>query len=141
MTISPERRKELMREALRLMLLDLGNSHAFDEVAHQVVEQDAAVAPFQDIPWTTWEDLEARGYVEAEHVMGAQRFVLTGAGWIAALKVSKQYDTPQHQAQVNTLRRALVDLNKGRPAEGTLTDINEIVSRTSLLRAITWNCV
>lgn len=122
-----------MRDALRLMLQRL-DDHAFDEVGHEVARNTKPEPPFQEIPWTTWEDLEARGYIRPKHAMGLQRFFLTGDGWIAVLKVTKQYETDEQETRVIALRRALVDLNKGRPPYGTLTDVPELMAQTALPR-------
>jgi hypothetical protein len=123
-----------MGDALRLMIRAVGDEHGFREVFHEVAAQEAPLPPFQNIPRTTWDDLEGSGYVDAAHSMGAATYVLTGRGWIAALKAARLYNTPEHAQRVIALRRALVDLNKGRPSHGTLVSIFEIVGCTSLPR-------
>jgi len=135
MTLSDDERKRAVREALTLMLTALGSDHAFDEVFHDVSRSLVPQAPFDRIPPTTWDDLEARWYVRPRHTFGQQSYQLTAEGWIAALKVAKQFDTPEQRDRIVGLRRALVDLNKGRPPYGTLTDVTTLVSRSGLPRA------
>jgi hypothetical protein len=133
MTLSADARKQAIRDALTLMLAAVGD-RAFDEAFCDVRRHDVSVAPFDGLSWTTWEDLEARSYVRPAHSIGLRTFRLTGAGWIAALKVARQYDTPAQKNRILTLRQALIDANKGRPALGTLVSIPEIVEWTGLPR-------
>ena len=140
MTLFADARKQAMRDALTLMLAAIGE-HAFDEVFHDVRHDDVGVAPFEDVPWTAWADLEARACVRPRHSMGRQTFALTGAGWIAALEASLQLDTPEQMDRVHTLRRALVDANTGRPPQGTLVSLSDIVEGTGLRRGWVTNAV
>jgi hypothetical protein len=126
MTLSDATRREAIDVALKRMLEDLGE-RVFDELRYEV-DSDR----YRDIPYTTWLELQGRHVVDADHAIGSAGYRLTAAGWIAALKASAAFDTPEQRERAVRLRAALKDAVKGRPLTGGLTDYREIAARSGL---------
>lgn len=87
---------------------------------------------FRDIPQTTWLEMESLGYVRAAHAIGSPGYVLTGEGWIAALRGLGALESDDLRARAVALRAALKDLVKGRPLNGVVTNYHELAARTGL---------
>ncbi len=115
-----------MSLGLRRIVEDLGDG-AFDGLRCRPDSER-----YRDVPQTTWVELEGLGYVRAAHAVGSPGYRLTGAGWIAALRVSGVFDSEKLRARAVTLRAALKDLVKGRPLSGAITDFYELSARTGL---------
>ena len=132
MTLSADTRNAAMQEALRLLVRALGEARAYNEVVLEIMRQGVAVSPFTDIAQTMWDDLEERGCIQRVRSIGAEHVTLTAGGWLEGLKVADLYDTPEQRARILTLRRTLVDLNRGRPTGGTRTSTMVIAGLTGL---------
>lgn len=65
---------------------------------------------YRDIPQTTWLELEGLGYVRAAYAIGSPGYLLTGEGWIAALKASGAFDSEGWRARAVALRARLLQV-------------------------------
>jgi len=126
MTLSDATRRDAIDLALKRMLEDL-DGRMFDELRYEV-DSDR----YRDLPHTTWLELQGRHYVDAAHAIGSAGYRLTAGGWIAALKASATFDTPEQRERALRLRAALKDVVKGRPLTGGITDCRDIAARSGL---------
>lgn len=126
MTLSDKERREAMNVALVRMLEDLRGGR-FREMRFEVRS-----SRFADLPTTTWAELESSSLVERRHLFGSPGYVLTGGGWIHALKATEAWDSGALKEDAIRLRTALKDLVKGRPLGGVVVSLVEIQAATGL---------
>jgi len=126
MTLSVDARKTAIEDALRRMLQGLGEAWIAE------VRFEVNSAHYSDLPQTTWLELEGLMWVHAVHNFGDPGFRMTGAGLLAALRLSGQLAAPEHKERCVRLRAALKDVVKGRELSGGLTDTYELCAKTGL---------
>lgn len=88
--------------------------------------------PFEDLPQTTWLELEGEMLVEPRHSVGHAAYRLTGNGWLVALRSTGAFDTEETRNRAVRLRTALKDLIKGRSLAGASTDLFSLHVSTGL---------
>ena len=104
MTISKQDRFDNIDLALRLMMDGL-------EEPYEWQEHDANSAKFTGVYRTTWQELDRRCLVKTRTF---DRYELTGAGWIAGLKVTGQFQDPEFQKKAGCVSAALKAKVDGR---------------------------
>jgi hypothetical protein len=109
MTLSKDTRIQNMAEALTLMLGKLGDRALFREY----FERDSP--DFADIYPTTWKELTDR-HMLIEHPWGT--YQLTGHGWLMAVKITGQIESPEFRERLCRLNATLKGYIKGRRQEG-----------------------
>jgi len=97
MSESEQSRLNNMSLALRLMMQDLGEPYEWQE-------HDAKTPKFEAVMRTTWDELSERGLVKPRSF---DRYWLTGAGWIAGLKLTGAFDDPEFRRKAGRLQAAL----------------------------------
>lgn len=112
MTLSRDTRVHKMAEALRIPLDRLGDRPIYMD---EVLSDDESV---KDIYATTWQELEERGLVKARYGIAWCRYQLTGHGWLKALKLKGELETPEFQERLGRLNATLEGFVKGRREEG-----------------------
>lgn len=126
MTLSDASRSEAMEIALTTMLAEL-RDRAFTGVHFAIASE-----PFATLPQTTWLELEGEMFVEPRHSIGNWAYRMTGRGWIAALRLSGQFESDELRDRAVALRSALKDLVKGRALAGVSTDLFSIHAKAGL---------
>lgn len=121
MSLSKKDREENIVMALRLMMQELGEPYEWQE-------HDSTTEKFAEVYRTTWEEMAERNLVKAHSFC---RYWLTGAGWIAGLKVTGQFHNPQFQEKAGRLSRALKAKVKGGRDWGS-ADRTELAGETGL---------
>jgi len=132
MTISAAVRGEDAQRALLLLLERVGD--------RGIDEEDANIEdpPFNELLKTTWATLERRGYVKDIGQYGPKHYQLTEEGWLKALALSDQPETPEFTRRVQVLLQALKRAVDERSGDGLL-DVREIASNTGLPLGWVWN--
>lgn len=132
MTISRIERTEDEKLALSLMLDNLPADRPFEWEMF-----DADLEPFKAILPTTWRALSRRGLVFGRSF---NRYELSAAGWIAALKVTGRFGTLEMTEQAGRLSAALKAHVKGRHANGCTT-LQEVAAESGLDEAFVRNAI
>jgi hypothetical protein len=117
MTISPEMRRQNMNLALRKMSERLGEDF-FDNGGFADTDPY-----FSEVLPTAWEELKDEGLViEVQACMGEHaRYMLTGLGWIEAIRLTGKLEDPVFRQQVIDFKTRLKAFVKGRQREATVS--------------------
>jgi hypothetical protein len=121
-----------MALALRLILQNLtpGRPYAWEEA-------DGDTEPFTVILPTTWSALDREGLVNTH---GFNRYELTSSGWIAALKITDRFNTPEMKEKAGKLAASLKRRVDGRQHDGS-ADMTELAQETGLDEAFIYDAV
>jgi hypothetical protein len=116
MTISPEMRRQNMNLALRKMSERLGEDF-FDNGGFADTDPY-----FSEVLPTAWEELKDEGLViEVQACMGEHaRYMLTGLGWIEAIRLTGKLEDPVFRQQVIDFKTRLKALLKAANARQPL---------------------
>jgi hypothetical protein len=107
MSLSEKERVENLEYALRLIVRDIGdNSILTSFIPHDGSE-------YANILNTTWKELKSRTIIRSLNIR-PPRYVMTGYGWIVALKASGEFDSEGFKEKVGKLSAALKRQVKGR---------------------------
>jgi hypothetical protein len=127
MTISKELRREQIVLCLRRMLARVGDDDFLETTMFDVTDP-----AFADLLRTTWIELLELGLVQRDRVT-AERYLLTHAGWITALKITGLINDPalleRCQILVRTLKASVKGRDHGRDA---LLSDHELAAATRL---------
>lgn len=94
-----------------------------------------------EVPRTTFDELEQRGYIHVEEFFGGNRhYHLTPAGWLKALVLSDRLDTRQEQERREILLRFLKSKVAARSGR-ELVDCREVAQETGLPSGWVYNAV
>jgi hypothetical protein len=121
MSLSEKERCENLDLALRLMMDGLGEPYEWQE-------HDATSPKFASVYRTTWEELVRRCQVKPHSF---DRYELSAAGWIAALKVTGQFGDAELHRKAGLLSQALKAKVDGRQEWGS-ADRTELAQETGL---------
>lgn len=103
MTLSVEERRQHMVFILERMSVEVGDHPVFACVFTRKEH-----AWLDEVPRTTFDELEQGGYIQVEEFFGGNRhYQLTPAGWLKAFVVTDRLDTEQEQERREVLLRVL----------------------------------
>jgi hypothetical protein len=100
-------------------------------------EADGDFEPFTSILPTTWRALERKRLVKGSSY---NRFKLTASGWIAALKVTGSFDTPEMKDKAGRLAAALKRQVDGRKHDGSV-ERSELAQETGLEESFIYDAI
>ena len=126
MTISKQKREENMKEALRLLLERLGDRAIYKG---EVLDDDPA---FTGVYLTTWIDLADGNLVSARPGFGWCRYQLTGDGWLEALKITGQLDTPEFQERFGRLNATLKSFIDRKHGEEGFEQVHVVAAKADI---------
>jgi hypothetical protein len=128
MTVSKETRLQQIVECQRRMLARVGDNDSLETTTFNVADP-----AFADLLRTTWQELLELRLVKRDRVMGAERYLLTHAGWIKALKITGGLDDPALKERCQILVRTLKASVKGRDrGHDALLSHHELAAATGL---------
>jgi hypothetical protein len=128
MSVSNAERREDKRRTLIVMFRAVGNLQAW-QVHFAAGEPEVA-----DTLQTTWRELlDERLITDKPSVMQQARYSLTYAGWLRALIVSGDVDTPETRDRCSRLAKALKRVVKGRKSHyDEFADVSAIAADAGL---------
>jgi hypothetical protein len=95
---------------------------------------------FEGIYNTTWTDLEDRLFLQGFHGLNFSHYQLTGYGWLGAITVTGEIETPEFKEKLGRLSSALKAKVKGRGADA-LTNEQGLAAETGLPEGWIYNVV
>ena len=136
MSLSREENRARADRALASALAAIGD-HAYTDVLLEV-KTDPRLA---GIDMVTWKLLESEAFVSSEGSMiGAPVVQLTRWGWLEALRITGELESPVFQERCSTLVAFLKSLVKGRDDEAFL-EWTEIAAGAGLPQDWVWSAV
>ncbi|MDP3720053.1 MAG: hypothetical protein Q8T13_20015 [Acidobacteriota bacterium] len=135
MTLSNRTRLEFLNTALQRMREDLAD-HWISEMRFEINSER-----YNDLPPTTWLDLQQQTWVKTDNYFGNPAFKLTGSGLIAAMKHTGELQSEEHKERCVRLRAAFKDVVKGREISGGRTDTSELTAKTDLSASWIFNAI
>jgi hypothetical protein len=130
MTLPTEERTDNVRLALGRLLESAGDQ-PIDEVLFKQIDFDGILP-------TTWEELQAKGFVETVSPVGD--LSLTGRGWVAALLVTHKNSEEEFKRRVGELFGVMKSLVKGRKEPKAIT-MRTLVDETKLPEGWIFNVI
>lgn len=133
MSLSKEARLKNLEDAVLLLMDNIHESQSIMEVFIDDRSLDARILP------TTWNELRRYGFVR-ECNNSSFYYTLSGRGWLTALGIRGQLDTPDMKAKTGRLCAALKDRVKGRD-HGVVVHVSEVAAGASLTEAFVRNAI
>lgn len=127
MTVSISQRRNEMAQILTRFAERLRDNYHFAEM---IGPQDEGFTEFNT---TSWRELQDEGYLKPQHTFGSAQYSLTAGGWLKALKLSGELESPNVRSRGIALARALKTLVKGRDVHfDQIADERELAPQTGL---------
>lgn len=128
MSLSDAARREDRKRTLITMFREVGDHRAWE------VYFNAGEAIVAETFQTTWRELlDERLVTDKPSVMGQARYSLTYVGWLRALIISGEVDTPAIRDQCSRLAKALKRVVKGRKSHyDEFASVNAIAADAGL---------
>ena len=133
MTLSNQARTENMAVALKLLLEHLGDRAIY---MGEVLGDDPA---FTSIYRTTWEELADQGLVIARPGLNWCRYELTGDGWLEALKLTGQLDSPEFQERFGRLNATLKSFIERNTSQEGFEQVHVVAAKAAVTEAWLYN--
>jgi hypothetical protein len=132
MTLAKQDRGENLKNALRLLLQELGDE-AIDLKLFDPLQPPLAEVVLS----TTWDELESRAFIET---VVPNVLALTGRGWIAALFASGELHSPAFQERIGIAFRTMKTYVGGR-SNAQLVSLRHLARDTDLPEGWLFNVV
>ena len=136
MTLSVDERRRHMVSTLERMSAEIGDEPVFARVFSRKEH-----VWLDEVPRTTFDELEQRGYVHIEEFFGGNRnYQLTPAGWLKALMTSDRIDSQAERERRETFLKHLKSKVSAR-AGNEVVDGREVAAETGLPGGWVFNAV
>jgi hypothetical protein len=96
-------------------------------------------APYDQIMRTTWDEMEARGFVEVVNRWNGNTYILSGYGWYVAMKASGQTDDPEFRKRLGVVA-VLKGAIKGRRDDAVM-EIDDVATKSGLPEDFIYNVI
>ena len=138
MSMSDDARREDKKRTLVLMLRAVGDQYRAWQVDFNAGEPAVA-----DTLQTTWRELLDERLIDDKHsVMGQARYHLTAAGWLRALIISGDADTPETIDRCSRLAKALKRAVKGRKSHyDVFASVDAVAADANLPEGWVYNAI